>query len=149
MTDTYVGTIDKGTTGARFVLFGHDGRVVGSACEKHEQTCPEPGWVEHDSLETREHTRQVVGRALDEGGQLAALGITDRRGTTLLWGAETGAPVHDGIRQDRRTTDRVERIEDGGNVGMLRSKTGLEAEEMEPDEARVHEGETERPAGRA
>ncbi|WP_345412531.1 FGGY family carbohydrate kinase, partial [Haladaptatus pallidirubidus] len=131
MTDTYVGAIDQGTTGTRFMLFDHDGRVVASAYEKHEQNYPEPGWVEHDPLEIWENTQGVVTSALSDANvsadQLEALGITNQRETTLLWDKDSGRPVHDAIVwQDRRTTDRIERIEDEGKVEMVRSKTGLE-----------------------
>ncbi|WP_227376887.1 glycerol kinase GlpK [Haladaptatus halobius] len=131
MTQTYVGAIDQGTTGTRFMLFDHGGQVVASAYEKHEQIYPEPGWVEHDPLEIWEKTQRVVGTALDDAEidaeQLEALGITNQRETTLLWDADTGKPVHNAIVwQDRRTTDRVEQLEDEGKVEEIRSKTGLE-----------------------
>ncbi|WP_227357029.1 glycerol kinase GlpK [Haladaptatus salinisoli] len=131
MTQTYVGAIDQGTTGTRFMLFDHGGQVVASAYEKHEQIYPEPGWVEHDPLEIWEKTQQVVGAALDDAGidaeQLEALGITNQRETTLLWDRDSGKPVHNAIVwQDRRTTDRIERLEDEGKVEEIRSKTGLE-----------------------
>ncbi|WP_458209489.1 glycerol kinase GlpK [Haladaptatus sp. NG-SE-30] len=131
MTQTYVGAIDQGTTGTRFMLFDQGGQVVASAYEKHEQIYPEPGWVEHDPLEIWENTQQVVQEALSvadiDADQLDALGITNQRETTLLWDADTGKPVHNAIVwQDRRTTDRVERIEEEGKTEMVRSKTGLE-----------------------
>ncbi|ODR80284.1 glycerol kinase [Haladaptatus sp. W1] len=131
MPDTYVGAIDQGTTGTRFMLFDHDGRVVESAYEKHEQKYPEPGWVEHDPLEIWENTQHVVTTALDEADvaadQLEAIGITNQRETTLLWDADSGSPIHDAIVwQDRRTTDRVEQLESEGKVEDIRAKTGLE-----------------------
>ena len=87
--------------------------VVANAYEKHEQIYPEPGWVEHDPVEIWENTRTVVGRALREAGldpgQLAGLGITNQRETTLIWDEETGKPIYNAlVWQDRRTTDRVE-----------------------------------------
>ena len=131
--DTYVGAVDQGTTGTRFMVFDHSGQVVANAYEKHEQIYPEPGWVEHDPMEIWENTKQVVDSALDEAGlgadQLEALGITNQRETTLLWDAETGKPVHNAIVwQDRRTTDRVEELEEQGDVEEIREKTGLEAD---------------------
>ncbi|NHN48730.1 glycerol kinase GlpK [Halostella sp. JP-L12] len=131
--DTYVGAVDQGTTGTRFMVFDHSGQVVANAYEKHEQIYPEPGWVEHDPMEIWENTKEVVTRALEEAGleadQLEALGITNQRETTLLWDAETGKPVHNAIVwQDRRTTDRVEELEDQGKVEEIREKTGLEAD---------------------
>ncbi|WP_323191287.1 glycerol kinase GlpK [Halostella sp. PRR32] len=133
MTDTYVGAVDQGTTGTRFMVFDHSGQVVANAYEKHEQIYPDPGWVEHDPMEIWENTKTVVNRALNEAGlntdQLEALGITNQRETTLLWDAETGKPIHNAIVwQDRRTTDRVEELESQGKVEDIREKTGLEAD---------------------
>ena len=68
MADTYVGAIDQGTTGTRFMVFDHDGLVVASAYEKHEQIYPEPGWVEHDPVEIWEKTKDVVTTALQDAG---------------------------------------------------------------------------------
>ncbi|WP_254531055.1 glycerol kinase GlpK [Natrinema gelatinilyticum] len=134
MTDTtYVGAVDQGTTGTRFIVFDHGGQVVANAYEKHEQIYPEPGWVEHDPMEIWENTKDVITQALAQAGispdQLAAIGVTNQRETTLLWDADSGKPVHNAIVwQDRRTTDRVEKLEDGGQVETIRSKTGLEAD---------------------
>jgi len=131
--ETYVGAVDQGTTGTRFMVFDHSGQVVANAYETHEQIYPEPGWVEHDPMEIWENTQTVVRRALDDAGleadQLEALGITNQRETTLLWDADTGRPVHNAIVwQDRRTTDRVEELEEAGKVESIREKTGLEAD---------------------
>ena len=133
MAGTYIGAIDQGTTGTRFMAFDHDGQVVANAYEKHEQIYPEPGWVEHDPIEIWENTREVVTRGLRKAAiepeQLAALGITNQRETTLLWDRETGKPVHNAlVWQDRRTTNRVEALEAEGKVGWIREKTGLEAD---------------------
>ncbi|MFC6835350.1 glycerol kinase GlpK [Halomarina ordinaria] len=134
MTDeTYIGAIDQGTTGTRFMVFDHAGRVVANAYETHEQIYPEPGWVEHDPVEIWENTQTVVTRALEEEGldpeQLAALGITNQRETTLIWDEETGRPIHNAIVwQDRRTTDRVEELQEVGMAGPIREKTGLEVD---------------------
>ena len=131
MTDTYVGAIDQGTTGTRFIVFDHGGEIVASAYERHEQRYPEPGWVEHDPVEIWGNTRTVVGRALEGGAidpsQLVAIGITNQRETTVVWDAETGTPVSNAIVwQDRRTTDRIEELEAAGKTEWIRSKTGLE-----------------------
>jgi glycerol kinase len=112
----YVGAIDQGTTGTRFMVFDHAGQVVANAYEKHEQIYPNPGWVEHDPLEIWENTKQVVLDGLEDAGleasQLEALGITNQRETTIVWDRETGRPVHNAlVWQDRRTTDRVEEIQ--------------------------------------
>jgi len=133
MTDTYVGSIDQGTTGTRFMVFDHDGNVVSQAYEKHEQIYPEPGWVEHDPMEIWENTKLVINEALDkedlDAEQLESIGITNQRETTIIWDAETGKPVHNAlVWQDRRTTDRVEEIQEAGKVEEIRSKTGLECD---------------------
>jgi len=133
MAQTYVGAIDQGTTGTRFMVFDHDGQVVANAYEQHEQIYPEPGWVEHDPLEIWENTKTVVVRALQEAGvdaeDLEALGITNQRETTVIWDPETGKPAYNAlVWQDRRTIDRVEELEDEGKVEWIRGKTGLEAD---------------------
>src|SRR6056297_84670 len=129
--ETYVGSVDQGTTGTRFMVFDHGGNVVASAYEKHEQIYPEPGWVEHDPVEIWENTQQVINAALEEGGvdaeQLEAIGVTNQRETTLLWDAESGQPIANAIVwQDRRTTDRIETLEAEGKAEMVQEKTGLE-----------------------
>ncbi|ARS90454.1 glycerol kinase GlpK [Natrarchaeobaculum aegyptiacum] len=134
MTDnTYVGAVDQGTTGTRFIVFDHGGRVVANAYEKHEQIYPEPGWVEHDPMEIWENTKQVITQAFGQAGirpdQLEAIGVTNQRETTVLWDADSGRPVHNAIVwQDRRTTERVEQLEADGQVESIRAKTGLEAD---------------------
>jgi len=130
MSDTYVGAIDQGTTGTRFMVFDHGGQVVANAYETHEQVYPEPGWVEHDPIEIWENTQEVVRAGVADAGldasQLGALGITNQRETTVVWDAETGKPVHNAlVWQDRRTTDRVEEIQAEDKVEWIRGKTGL------------------------
>ncbi|ERG96783.1 glycerol kinase GlpK [Haloquadratum walsbyi] len=133
MADTYVGSIDQGTTGTRFMVFDHSGQVVANAYEKHEQIYPNPGWVEHDPIEIWENTKEVVTRGLEEAGldaeQLEALGVTNQRETTVVWDEASGKPVNNAlVWQDRRTTDRVEEIQEAGKVEMIREKTGLECD---------------------
>ncbi|WP_330633054.1 glycerol kinase GlpK [Halocatena halophila] len=129
--DTYVGAIDQGTTGTRFMVFDHDGHVIGEAYETHEQFYPEPGWVEHDAEEIWERTRSVVLAGIDDAGidaeQLEGLGITNQRETTLVWDRKTGAPVYNAIVwQDRRTTERIETLEAADSDESIRATTGLE-----------------------
>ncbi|QSG03042.1 glycerol kinase GlpK [Natranaeroarchaeum sulfidigenes] len=132
MTDnTYVGAVDQGTTGTRFMVFDHSGQVVANAYEKHEQIYPEPGWVEHDPREIWENTKQVIQDALNDAGltpdQLEAIGVTNQRETTLLWDADTGRPLHNAlVWQDRRTTDRIETLQEEGKADDVQAKTGLE-----------------------
>jgi glycerol kinase len=127
----YVGAVDQGTTGTRFMVFDRHGAVEASAYRTHEQYYPEPGWVEHDAAEIWENTKRVIREALDGGGldaeDLAAVGVTNQRETTLLWDATTGEPVERAIVwQDRRTTERVEALEAAGKTPEIRRKTGLQ-----------------------
>ncbi|WP_331233148.1 glycerol kinase GlpK [Natronorarus salvus] len=131
--DTYVGAIDQGTTGTRFMVFDHAGEVVANAYERHEQIYPQPGWVEHDPVEIWENTQSVMQSALADAGidadQLAAIGVTNQRETTVLWDEASGRPVHNAlVWQDRRTTDRVEGLQEAGMAGPIREKTGLEVD---------------------
>ena len=129
----YIGAIDQGTTGTRFMVFDHGGQVVANAYEQHEQIYPNPGWVEHDPIEIWENTQQVVLDGLADAGleasQLDAIGITNQRETTIVWDKDSGKPVHNAlVWQDRRTTDRVEEIQEAGKVEEIREKTGLECD---------------------
>jgi glycerol kinase len=133
MAQTYIGAIDQGTTGTRFMVFDHSGQVITNAYKKHEQIYPEPGWVEHDPTEIWENTKHVIQEGLEsadlEPTQLEAIGITNQRETTIIWDRDTGKPVFNAlVWQDRRTTDRVEELEDEGKVEMIRDKTGLECD---------------------
>ncbi|MDZ7731091.1 MAG: glycerol kinase GlpK [Natrialbaceae archaeon] len=126
--DRFVGAIDQGTTGTRFLLFDRSGSVVCGAYATHEQHYPRPGWVEHDPMEIWSTTKQVIREALASGGidaeSLAAIGITNQRETALIWDADTGEPLHNAIVwQDRRTTERIESLED---IDWIRERTGLE-----------------------
>jgi glycerol kinase len=113
------------------MVFDHSGTVVANAYEKHEQIYPEPGWVEHDATEIWDNTKSVIQTALADAGisadELAALGVTNQRETTLLWDAESGQPIHNAIVwQDRRTTDRIETLREEGKADEVQQKTGLE-----------------------
>src|SRR6516162_3299001 len=93
----YVGAIDQGTTSTRFIVFDRSGRIVSIAQKEHEQIYPKPGWVEHDPEEIWRRTREVISEALAARSlapaDLAAIGITNQRETTVLWDRETGLPV--------------------------------------------------------
>ena len=127
----FVGAIDQGTTGTRWMIFDRHSRVIANAYQRHEQSYPKPGWVEHDPVEIWEATASVINEGLSEAGidatQLAAIGITNPRETTVLWDRETGEPIHPAIVwQDRRTTKRVEALIDAGASEWIRARTGLE-----------------------
>jgi glycerol kinase len=90
----YIGALDQGTTSTRFIVFDKSGRIISMAQKEHRQIFPQPGWVEHDPLEILANSYEVVGAALARGlsaADIAAIGITNQRETTLLWDRQTGA----------------------------------------------------------
>ena len=107
----YVGAIDQGTTSTRFMVFDHSGAVKGVAQKEHEQIYPRPGWVEHDVDEIWERTQDVVRDGLQDAGiqasDLAAVGITNQRETTVVWERDTGKPIHNAIVWQDTRTDRI------------------------------------------
>jgi len=126
----FVGAVDQGTTGTRFILFNRSGQAVSSAYEEHRQIYPRPGWVEHDAAEIWERTTSVVGKALDaggvSGGQVATIGITNQRETTLVWDRRSGEPLANAIVwQDTRTRGFCRQLVDDGLEHRLRELTGL------------------------
>jgi glycerol kinase len=126
----YVGAIDQGTTSSRFIVFDRAGNAVASAQREHRQIYPQPGWVEHDPLELRDSTFAVIEQALREAGlgpgDLAAVGITNQRETTLLWDRATGQPVHNAlVWQDTRTDALVADYARDGGQDRFRAQTGL------------------------
>lgn len=125
----YVCAIDQGTTGSRSVIVDRDGRIVSTAYQTHEQYYPEPGWVEHDPDELWTAVESVVRTALNRarigGTDLAAIGLTNQRETTVLWDRVTGEPLHRAIVwQDRRTSDRIDGLD--AERAWIRETTGLE-----------------------
>ncbi|MDO5494741.1 MAG: glycerol kinase GlpK [bacterium] len=130
MTERYVLAIDQGTTSSRAILFDHSGVPRASAQKEHEQSFPKAGWVEHDPLEIWERTVEVVGSACAELGvgpsEIAAVGITNQRETTVVWDRETGEPVYPAIVwQDTRTDRIVTELEEDGGPDRFRASTGL------------------------
>jgi glycerol kinase len=130
MTQTYIGAIDQGTTGTRFMVFDHGGRVVANAYGRHEHVYPEPGWVEHDPIRIWETVERVAARALAaagiDGSQLDAVGVANQRETTVVWDRASGNPVYNAVCwQDRRTNERVEAL-DPETAAYVRETTGLE-----------------------
>ncbi|MFH2203465.1 MAG: glycerol kinase GlpK [Elusimicrobiota bacterium] len=119
--------IDQGTTGTRAVLYDAAGRTVGTAYREFRQFYPRPGWVEHDAEEIWRSTAAVIRSALaGRTDQVAAIGITNQRETTVLWDRDTGKPVRRAIVwQDRRTAPECERLKRRGHERMVRAKTGL------------------------
>jgi glycerol kinase len=126
----YIGAIDQGTTSTRFLVFDRGGRIVASAQKEHEQIYPQPGWVEHDPEEIWLRTREVISWAMAQRGlksaDLAAIGITNQRETTVLWNRHTGQPVANAlVWQDMRVGDSVSEFARDGGPDRFRAKTGL------------------------
>jgi len=126
----YLGAIDQGTTSTRFIVFDRTGRIVSVAQKEHEQIYPKPGWVEHDPEEIWRRTQEVIGDAMQQRGlgpkDLAAVGITNQRETTILWNRKTGRAVYNAIVwQDTRVEDYVAELAREGGQDRFRQKTGL------------------------
>jgi glycerol kinase len=127
----YVAAIDQGTTSTRCMIFDHSGRVVAVDQLEHEQIFPRAGWVEHNAAEIWGNTRQVCGGALARADinadQVAAVGITNQRETTVIWDKATGEPIHNAIVwQDTRTQAICDELGAlGGGAERYRAKTGL------------------------
>jgi glycerol kinase len=126
----YLGAIDQGTTSTRFMVFDRSGRIVSVAQNEHEQIFPRPGWVEHDPDEIWRRTREVIDAAMQAQGllpaDLAAIGITNQRETTIVWNSKTGRPVHNAlVWQDTRVHDAVAEFSAEGGQDRFREKTGL------------------------
>jgi glycerol kinase len=126
----YVGAIDQGTTSTRFMIFDHAGQVVGIDQKEHEQIYPKPGWVEHDPMEVWASTQAVIAGALEkahvDAKDLAAIGVTNQRETTVVWDKNTGKPVYNAIVwQDTRTDLICNELAKVGGPDRLRAKVGL------------------------
>ena len=126
----FIGAIDQGTTSTRFLVFDRAGRIVASAQKEHQQIYPQPGWVEHDPEEIWFRTREVIAQAMDQRGlkpgDLAALGITNQRETTVLWNRKTGKPLANAlVWQDTRVADYIPEFSREGGPDRFRAKTGL------------------------
>ena len=127
---TCVGAIDQGTSSTRFIIFDDSTRIVAEAQLEHEQIYPHPGWVEHDPLEIWRNTQTVIAAALRSAGlaprDLAAVGITNQRETTVVWDRHTGVPLTNAIVwQDVRVADDVARLSATPGVEFFRARTGL------------------------
>ncbi len=126
----YIAAIDQGTTSTRFIIFDHDGNAISVAQKEHRQMYPKPGWVEHDPLEIWNNTLEVMRGAFTERGlqsaDIAAIGITNQRETTVVWDKNTGVPVCNAIVwQDTRTDVICAKLSKQGGQNRFRKKTGL------------------------
>jgi len=130
MSGPYILAFDQGTTSSRALLFDRDGHVVATAQKEFRQIYPHPGWVEHDPREIWSTQAGVAAEALTHAGvggvDIAAIGITNQRETTIVWDRRTGEPVYNAIVwQDRRTADFCERLRADGAQDLIASRTGL------------------------
>ena len=130
---THILAIDQGTTSSRAILFDDKMQVRTSAQEEFPQHFPHSGWVEHDPADlwatTAATCRAAIEKAGVSGKDIAAIGITNQRETTLVWDAETGAPLYNAIVwQDRRTADFCRQLREDGHAEMITAQTGLLAD---------------------
>jgi len=130
MAPRYVLAIDQGTTSSRALLFDAAGAVAGVAQREFTQYFPQPGWVEHDPLEilaiVRATVEQVLRAAGADGRDIAAIGITNQRETTVVWDRQSGEPIHRAIVWQSRQTDPIcARLREAGHGDLVRERTGL------------------------
>ena len=126
----YILALDQGTSSSRAIVFDHEGGIRSTAQMEFTQYFPQPGWVEHDPMEIWSSEAAVIAEAISKiginGKDIAAIGITNQRETTIVWDAETGLPVYNAIVwQDRRTSAFCDELKAKGLVDRIREKTGL------------------------
>ena len=126
----YVMALDQGTTSSRCVLFDHQGNICSMAQKEFRQIYPEPGWVEHDPMEIWSSQLAVAAEAISKigatGTEIAAIGITNQRETTVVWNRHTGLPVYNAIVwQCRRTAGCIEKLKEDGLSEYVHNTTGL------------------------
>ena len=126
----FVAAIDQGTTSSRCIVFDRSGRIAGLAQREHEQLFPRPGWVEHDAGTIWTNTEFVIGAALEDAGasasDIAAVGVTNQRETTVVWDRTTGEPIANAIVwQDTRTAALCDRLGGEFGAGRYADRTGL------------------------
>jgi glycerol kinase len=124
----YAVAVDQGTTSTRFMVFDHGGQVASLDQKEHEQIYPKPGWVEHDPMEIWQRTQEVIRAGLDKikAEDIAAVGVTNQRETTVVWERSSGRPVYNAIVwQDTRTDEICNQLASDGGQDRFRAKTGL------------------------
>lgn len=126
----YIAAIDQGTTSTRCMLFDRGGQVISVAQKEHEQIFPHPGWVEHDPLEIWQRSQEVIQSAVRQAhassGDIAAVGITNQRETTVVWNKHTGQPYYNAVVwQDTRTKQICDELAADGGQDRFRAKVGL------------------------
>ncbi len=129
MTQKYVLAIDQGTTSSRAIIFDHQGRIVATGQKEHEQIFPRAGWVEHNPAEIWDNVREVVGIALAQADvsrdQIAAVGVTNQRETTMVWDKLTGEPVYNAIVWQDTRTDKICARLGQGDAERYKDRVGL------------------------
>ena len=130
MSNKYILALDQGTSSSRAIVFDHEGNCCSVAQMEFTQYFPQPGWVEHNPMEIWSSEAAVIAEAITKLGvnglDIAGIGITNQRETTIVWDAETGVPVYNAIVwQDRRTSAFCDSLKELGLVGKIREKTGL------------------------
>ena len=130
MSKQYILALDQGTSSSRAIVFDHEGNIRSVAQQEFTQYFPQPGWVEHNPMEIWSSEAAVMAQAISEIGigglDIAAIGITNQRETTIVWDARTGVPVYNAIVwQDRRTSAFCDSLKERGVVDKIREKTGL------------------------
>ncbi len=126
----YIGSIDQGTTSSRFIIFNKAGEIISVGQKEHKQIYPQAGWVEHDPDEIWKNTQEVIGLALGKANlsakDIAAVGITNQRETTVVWNKHTGKPYYNAIVwQDTRVGSELAELAKDGGMDRFRAKTGL------------------------
>ena len=126
----YILSFDQGTTSSRAILFNQNGAIESIAQKEFTQYFPQPGWVEHDAMEIWSTQIGVASEAISKQNSkltdIAAIGITNQRETTVVWNKQTGLPIYNAIVwQDRRTADFCDQLKAAGKAGMIQEKTGL------------------------
>lgn len=130
MAEKYIMAIDEGTTSTRAMIIDHNGKEITSSQREFPQYFPQPGWVEHNAEEIWQAVQTTIATAFIDSGihpdQIAGIGITNQRETTIIWDKKTGHPIYNAIVwQSRQTTDLAEKLKNDGYQEMVRQKTGL------------------------
>lgn len=128
--EKYILSLDQGTTSSRAIVFDHEGNICSMAQHEFPQIFPQPGWVEHDPHQIWGSQASVIAEAISQiginGHNIAAIGITNQRETTIVWDADTCEPIYNAIVwQDRRTSEYCDSLREAGYADMIREKTGL------------------------
>lgn len=126
----YIAAIDQGTTSSRFIIFDRTGKIVSVTQQEHKQIYPQPGWVEHDPNEIWHRVQELIAESMKKGAlrpkDLAAVGITNQRETTVVWNRRTGKPAYNAlVWQDTRVSEDAARFAENGGQDRFRAKTGL------------------------